>query len=90
MTGVGCACVIGSTQPCYTGPGSTRNVGICRDGTQTCVAMGSMPAGSGTCAGQVTPNASEICGNMIDDNCNGTVDEGCGGMLTCPAPPRRG
>jgi hypothetical protein len=84
MTGVGCTCVIGSTQPCYTGPGSTRNVGICHDGTQSCVAMGTSAGWSGTCAGQVTPNASEICGNMLDDNCNGTVDEGCGGMLTCP------
>ena len=25
----------------------------------------------------VKPGAPEVCGNMIDDNCNGVVDEGC-------------
>lgn len=39
------------------------------------------PAG---CAGEVRPAAAEVCGNRLDDNCNGAVDEGCGGTLTCP------
>ncbi len=25
-----------------------------------------------------TPRGPEICGNAIDDNCNGVIDEGCG------------
>ncbi len=30
----------------------------------------------------VNPGASEICGNTIDDNCNGVNNEGCGGSNT--------
>src|ERR1700723_3708068 len=25
-----------------------------------------------------TPTGPEVCGNAIDDNCNGVIDEGCG------------
>ncbi|MDP1830279.1 MAG: MopE-related protein [Archangium sp.] len=61
------------TRACYTGPVPTRLVGRCRDGTQTCT-TGTWTA---TCPGQVLPNPTEICGNAIDDNCAGGVDEGC-------------
>jgi MYXO-CTERM domain-containing protein len=30
---------------------------------------------------------AEICGNNVDDNCNGTTDEGCSGGTTPATPP---
>ena len=69
------------TQPCYTGPATTRNKGICRDGTQSCVGE------LGTCTGEVLPNgitdaggtAVEDCFNTppADDDCDGLIDQGC-------------
>jgi hypothetical protein len=45
--------------------------GTCRAGSQTCA------AGTwGTCTGEVGP-APERCGNGLDENCNGTADDGC-------------
>jgi cysteine-rich repeat protein len=57
------------TRACYTGAAGTSGVGVCRPGTQTCMA-GSWGS---TCPGQVVPT-TELC-NSLDDNCNGTVDE---------------
>jgi len=65
----GCTCNDGDTQPCYTGSPATQNVGECSDGTQTCV-----NGAWGACEGDVTPTA-EIC-NGLDDNCDGTDDDG--------------
>jgi hypothetical protein len=66
--------VPGSTAPCYTGPGGTQGVGVCKAGTQTCNALGTA---YGACAGEVLPAASESCINTLDDNCDGQVNEGC-------------
>jgi hypothetical protein len=39
----------------------------------------------------VHPGAAEICGNHVDDNCNGVVDENCpGGMPGYPGQPDAG
>ena len=71
--GPGFTCVNGDLLGCYTAPSglSTLNVGACRPGARIC-------AGGvfGACTGEVTPVA-EICGDHIDNNCNGSVDEGC-------------
>ncbi len=73
----GCGvCAPGATRACYTGAAGTAGVGLCRSGTETCDATRNW---SGVCAGQVVP-AAESCGNMMDDNCNGMVDEGCACM----------
>lgn len=63
-------CAPGDTAPCYTGPQGTEGVGTCKGGQQTCAADGTW----GICLGEVLP-ATEVCGNNIDDNCNGTVDD---------------
>lgn len=71
-------CMNGESQPCYEGfPPESQNLGLCHAGTQTC--EGGM---WGACVGQVTPTI-ESCNNL-DENCNGTVDEGNpGGGQAC-------
>ncbi len=59
------------TAPCYSGPAGTETVGVCKGGTKTCLADGSF----GACKGEVVP-AKEAC-NLVDDDCNAKVDEGC-------------
>jgi hypothetical protein len=66
-----CLCVPGSTQSCYQGAPGTEGQGPCKSGTRTCDASGTA---WGPCAGQVLP-FSEICGNAIDDDCNGVLDD---------------
>jgi hypothetical protein len=67
-----CTCSPGSTQSCYLGVPGTQGVGPCKAGLQTCDAGG---LSWGGCVGAVFP-AGEAC-NLIDDDCNGAVDDGC-------------
>ena len=67
-----CKCVPGAQVGCYTGPPETQNVGICKDGLQTCNAMGTA---YGACTGEVLPGPVDICANNLDDNCDGVKDE---------------
>jgi len=63
-------CTPGETHACYDGASGTENVGPCKGGTVTCDANGMW----GACNGETRPSA-EICGDNIDNNCNGQVDE---------------
>jgi WD40 repeat protein len=67
----GCAseCKEGETKPCYSGPPETKDVGACKAGTQTCE-----HGKWGKCSGEILPKR-EICGNNIDDDCNGKIDD---------------
>jgi hypothetical protein len=62
---------ITTTESCYSGPGAARNIGVCHDGTQSCI--GSI----GACEGEVDPAPAENCFNDLDDDCNGLVNDGC-------------
>ncbi len=79
------------TRICYTGPPGTYTGtcppttlvttcaprGICQGASQTCTA-GAFPACTPATLPQTGPDAVEQCNNL-DDNCNGTVDEGLSG-----------
>ena len=69
MANEGCSCTSGTSRPC-------AQPGVCASGVQTC-------AGGvfGACSVSPTP---ESC-NGLDDNCNGTVDDGasCPSGMTC-------
>lgn len=71
--GIACACTDGATRDCYSGPPSEAGVGVCRRGTQRCINGGTMWS---ECAGEVGPT-TEVCGNGLDDDCDGMNDDGC-------------
>ncbi len=66
-------CSQGATQSCYSGSAGTSGIGICQSGTQTCQQNGTW----GSCLGEVTPQPEDICGNSLDDDCDGVVDGNC-------------
>ena len=72
-TDEGCVCAAGSALACYTGPVGTAGVGVCAAGAQICNAAGT---GYGACVGSLLPSP-EVCGDGLDNDCDGVVDEGC-------------
>jgi hypothetical protein len=70
---------VGPQQSCYSGDPTTLGAGkACRAGVQFCPGSG---AANSTCAGEVLPSG-EAC-NGEDDDCDGTVDNGKLGAITC-------
>lgn len=63
-------------QPC----GSDE--GVCTKGTWECAGSDLLPS----CVGGVSALASEICGNGLDDDCNGLIDDGCPRNSTVASP----
>ncbi|MDC3956001.1 MopE-related protein [Polyangium jinanense] len=57
--------------------------GICKDGTVVCT------GGALACASDVAPQP-EICGNGIDEDCNGIIDDACAKLNGCSDGTREG
>jgi hypothetical protein len=66
-----CECVNGDTKAC---PGTPK--GVCTPGKLTC-----KNGKWGGCEGAVTP-VTEICGDDLDNDCDGAVDNGCVKLIT--------
>jgi hypothetical protein len=69
----GCPCNGANPRMCYSNqfPPTTRNVGECHDGTQTCVGN-ELPV-YGACSGEQDP-VQEVCNDNLDNDCNGKTD----------------
>jgi hypothetical protein len=71
----GCPCVDENSNPLPDGSTKPCGSGECA-GTVKC----ELGVWGSTCDGGKVPSPSEVCGNAVDENCNGEKDEGC-----CPA-----
>lgn len=87
-----CGCTPGMARACYTGPAGTRAVGLCVDGTQTCVQLDAGLNGWTACSGDRLPT-EVVCSSTADSNCNGRADAedcGCQAGTTRPCYPHDG
>ncbi len=60
------------SEPCYTGPKYTRDIGLCVGGTRTCDLD---LRDWGACLGEVTPGSEDCDADHADEDCDGMVDE---------------
>jgi len=77
-------CQPGETQPCFKGKPNQRNVGICRDGVQTCILnLSTKSTEWSDCTGGISPQ-QDVCDNA-DNDCNGCVDDDlcCNPPINC-------
>lgn len=70
-----CACRPGETSSCYGGLPRFAGVGVCARGERTCVPEAD-EGRWGPCSNEGAP-ATEACGDGLDDNCDGRIDEAC-------------
>jgi N-acetylneuraminic acid mutarotase len=84
-------CVPGARMSCgYNGPEEKRGKGICQAAQRSCNAEG---MAWGECVGEVLPQVEEVCTSGLDDDCDGTINEGCapvceeGETRRCDGPP---
>ncbi|MDI1436022.1 hypothetical protein [Polyangium sorediatum] len=63
-------CTSGEVESCYSGPAGVIGVGVCQSGIRICSASGTF----GACQGETLPS-TEVCGNGLDEDCNGAVDD---------------
>jgi hypothetical protein len=67
----GCTCQAAATQPCFVGDAALAGKGACKMGVQTCAGGSEVTAAAwGACEGSGVAQ-KEVCGNKVDDDCNG-------------------